>query len=75
MDRLFRVAIEEIVAEGIAAGEFAPIAVADFAIQLSALIDGLAIQVLLADPAVDSANMRRLSLDFARHALGLTTTV
>lgn len=75
MDKLFRTAIEEIVADGVEAGEFERVEIADFAIQLSALIDGLAIQVLLADPAVDSTRMRRLCLDFARSQLGLTTAV
>lgn len=75
MDRLFRSAIEEIVAAGINEGDFQGVEVTDFAINLSALIDGLAIQVLLADPAVDSANMRRLCLGFAKSQLGLTVTV
>jgi len=75
MDRLFRSAIEAIVSDGIEVGEFRHDAPADFAIQLSALIDGLAIQVLLADPSVDSATMRRLCLDFAGSHLGLSLTV
>lgn len=75
MDNLFRAAIEEIVSEGIENADFQPVAVKDFAINLSALIDGLAIQVLLKDPAVDSANMRRLCLGFAQTHLGSTIKV
>ncbi len=71
MDRLFRTAIEEIVTDGIAAGDFRQVDVADFAINLSALIDGLAIQVLLADPSVDSATMRRLCIAFGQSQIGL----
>lgn len=75
MDRLFRTAIEEIVDDGIAAGDFRQVDVADFAVNLSALIDGLAIQVLLADPSVDSATMRRLCLAFGQSQVGLTAKV
>jgi AcrR family transcriptional regulator len=75
MDRLFRSAIEDIVADGVEAGDFQPVEVKDFALNLSALIDGLAIQVLLADPSVDSATMRRLCLEFAQNQLGLTQKV
>jgi len=75
MDNLFRAAIEEIVSDGIEKADFQSVAVKDFAINLSALIDGLAIQVLLKDPAVDSATMRRLCLVFARTQLGMSIRV
>ncbi|MGI8516543.1 MAG: TetR family transcriptional regulator C-terminal domain-containing protein, partial [Acidimicrobiia bacterium] len=75
MDNLFRAAIEEIVSDGIEKADFQSVAVKDFAINLSALIDGLAIQVLLKDPAVDSATMRRLCLGFARTQLGMSIRV
>ena len=35
------------------AGEFGPVDPADFAVVLSALLDGFAIQIALEDPAVD----------------------
>lgn len=71
MDRMFRTTIEGIVEDGIRTGDFQQVDVSDFAIILSALIDGLAIQVLLADPSVDSATMRRLCLGFAQSQIGL----
>jgi hypothetical protein len=42
---------------------------ADFAIQLAALLDGLAIEVMLRDPTVDAARMRKLAGNFVEMAL------
>jgi hypothetical protein len=42
---------------------------ADFAIQLAALLDGLAIEVMLRDPTVDAARMRKLAIGFVEMAL------
>jgi hypothetical protein len=41
----------------------------DFAIQLAALLDGLAIEVMLRDPTVDATRMRKLANDFVEMAL------
>ena len=41
----------------------------DFAIQLAALLDGLAIEVMLRDPTVDATRMRKLANDFVAMAL------
>jgi AcrR family transcriptional regulator len=71
MDRMFRTVIADIVREGISAGEFDVSVEPDaFAILLTSLIDGLAIQVLLGDDAVDVGTMRRLCLDMAATQLG-----
>ncbi len=69
LDEAWRSQIAAIVEDGIAAGEFADIDASDFSIQLAALLDGLAIEVMLGDPTVDSDRMRRLADDFVARAL------
>jgi AcrR family transcriptional regulator len=69
MDRAFRDAIAEIVRTGEAAGEFAAIDADLFALHLSALIDGLAIQVVLDAGEVDPGVMRDLCCAMAASAL------
>jgi AcrR family transcriptional regulator len=69
LDESWRNQIAAIVEEGIAAGEFAAIDSADFAIQMAALLDGLAIEVMLRDPTVDAARMRKLAIGFVEMAL------
>lgn len=71
MDGLFRRAITEIVTEGVAAGEFECSDPESFALHLSALIDGLAIQVLLSDEAVTRKSMLGICLDVAAKSLGV----
>jgi AcrR family transcriptional regulator len=70
LDARFRATIAEVVEAGIAAGEFAAIDASAFAIHLSALIDGLAIQVILGDRDVDAKLMRSLCHEFVTTALG-----
>jgi AcrR family transcriptional regulator len=70
LDGLFRAQIADIVRDGIKSGQFEKIDPDRFAVMLSALIDGLAIQVLLQDPSVDSATMQDLCLDIAASYLG-----
>jgi AcrR family transcriptional regulator len=71
MDGLFRALIAGVVGEGIATGEFdSSVDPERFAIVLTSLIDGLAIQVILGDPVVDSSTMRGLCLDLAAGQLG-----
>ena len=41
----------------------------DFSIQLAALLDGLAIEVMLGDPTVDADRMRQLATDFVNVTL------
>ncbi|MGQ0848499.1 MAG: TetR/AcrR family transcriptional regulator [Actinomycetota bacterium] len=70
MDAMFRSTIAEIVRQGVVSGEFESIDPSRFAVKLSALIDGLAIQVLLQDPAVSSAVMKGICLEQAAADLG-----
>ena len=69
LDEAWRAQIASIVEEGIAGGEYHDVEASDFAVQLSALLDGLAIEVMLRDPTVDAARMRRLANDFVERAL------
>lgn len=69
LDEAWRVQIAGIVEEGISTGEFRPVVASDLAIQLAAMLDGLAIEVMLGDPTVDAERMSRLALDFVRQAL------
>jgi hypothetical protein len=46
----------------------------DFAVVFSALLDGLAVQIALADPAVDAHHAFELSMRFAAGQLGFTWT-
>jgi AcrR family transcriptional regulator len=69
LDESWRAQIAAIVHDGIAAGEFDPVDVNDFAIQLAALLDGLAIEVMLGDPTVDADRMSRLAHDFVDRTL------
>jgi len=61
--------LARIIADGVAAGEFAPVEVDAAAAQLAALIDGLAVQATLGNPGLDAARMRRLCLDALRRLL------
>ncbi|MEO8323099.1 MAG: TetR family transcriptional regulator C-terminal domain-containing protein [Actinomycetota bacterium] len=69
LDRRWRSTIAEIVRDGQQAGEFADIDAADFSLRLAALIDGLALQVVLGDREVTAARARSLVLDVARREL------
>ncbi len=69
LDEAWRAQIAAIVEDGIEAGEFADVDASDFSIQLAALLDGLAIEVMLGDPTVDADRMRRLADDFVARAL------
>jgi AcrR family transcriptional regulator len=70
LDRRWRNTIAEIVAEGQRAGEFRACDPNRFATYLSALMDGLALQVLLHDSQVSSEAMRGMCLDAAAQQLG-----
>jgi AcrR family transcriptional regulator len=71
LDEAWRVQIAGIVEEGISTGEFRPVDASDLAIQLAAMLDGLAIEVMLGDPTVDAERMKRLALDFVDQALSV----
>lgn len=69
MDREFRDLIARIVRLGVDAGEFAPVDAEEVALHLSALIDGLAIQVMLDPAEVPPAAMRDLCCSVASRIL------
>lgn len=56
----------KILREGIAAGEFASVDTEATATQIAALIDGLAVQATLGNPALSAARMRELCLEALR---------
>lgn len=70
MDARWRATMADVVREGQAAGEFdADVDPEEFALKITALIDGLAIQVVLGDEDVGPADMLRLCLDVASEDL------
>jgi AcrR family transcriptional regulator len=69
-DERWRETIGSLVLAGQDAGEFGPVDATDFATVLSALLDGLAIQIALEDPAVDANRAFELSMRFAADLLG-----
>jgi AcrR family transcriptional regulator len=73
-DERWREAITGQVLAGQQAGEFRAVDAADFAVTLSALLDGLAIQIALKDPAVDPVRAFELSMHFVADKLGFEWT-
>ena len=73
LDAQMRSTISGIVRDGIKTGECQKVDADRFAVMLSALIDGLAIQVLLQDPSVSASIMRDLCLEMAAASLGTST--
>ncbi len=71
MDEALREAIAGIVERGIEQGSMRHGDPASFSVMLSSLIDGLAIQVLLQDPRVDSETMRSICLEVAKRELSI----
>ena len=69
-DERWRESIRSIVLAGQEAGEFAPVDADDFTIMLSALLDGLAVQIALDDPAVPPQRTYDLAMRFAAGQLG-----
>jgi AcrR family transcriptional regulator len=69
MDKAMRDVIADVVTAGISAGEFRRTDAHRFALMLSAMIDGLAIQVLLGDHDVTRKDMLELCLDVAEREL------
>ena len=70
LDRRWRQTIADIVRQGQAAGEFAPVDADDFSLRLAALIHGLAIQVVLGDPEVPAERMFDLCMATCARELG-----
>jgi AcrR family transcriptional regulator len=73
-DERWRDVIGALVLQGQEAGEFRPVDAASFAICLSALLDGLTIQIALEDPVVDSVRAFELSMRFVADQLGFDWT-
>ena len=65
--------LARILRDGVAAGEFAPLDDEATAIQIAALIDGLAVQATLGNPAVPPDRMRKLCLGALRYLLPAAT--
>lgn len=70
LDRRWRGTIADIVREGQRSGEFAVVDADAFALRLTCLIDGLAIQAILQDPEATPERVRREALDMAAGELG-----
>ncbi len=70
LDRRWRAIIVDIVKDGQAKGEFSERDPEEFALQLSSLMDGLSVQVVLEDPDVPVERMRDLCLAMSARELG-----
>ena len=71
LDDRWRAQIAAIIADGVEAGVFADADPEQVALELAALIDGLAVQVTLGDRLVSAALMRATCLDMAGRLLGV----
>jgi AcrR family transcriptional regulator len=69
-DERWRRAIRDIVIAGQEAGEFTAIDADDLALTLSALLDGMAVQIALEDPDIPPIHAYDLALAFAAGQLG-----
>ncbi len=69
-DERWRETIRSIVLAGQEAGEFAPVDPGDFTVTLSALLDGLTVQIALEDPEVPPQRTYELAMRFASGQLG-----
>jgi AcrR family transcriptional regulator len=70
LDRRWRTALREVIDEGVATGDFHPVDAASSTVRLASLMDGLAIQLALADPDMTPARMTELWLEAASLELG-----
>jgi AcrR family transcriptional regulator len=73
-DERWRETISSLVLAGQEAGEFGPVDPADFAVALSALLDGLAVQIALGDTVVSPGRAFELSMRFVAKELGFDWT-
>ena len=69
-DERWRETIRSIVLSGQEADEFAPVDADDFTVTLAGLLDGLAVQIALEDPAVPPRRAYDLAMRFAAGQLG-----
>jgi cytosine/adenosine deaminase-related metal-dependent hydrolase len=70
LDRRWRAALREVIDEGVTAGAFHPADAGAATLRLASLMDGLAIQLALADPDMTPARMAALWLESASLELG-----
>jgi AcrR family transcriptional regulator len=70
LDRRWRSTIADVVRDGQGAGEFAAVDADAFAFRLTCLIDGLAVQAILGDPAASPGAIRRAAVELAERELG-----
>ena len=70
LDQRWRAQISDIIRIGQASGEFVAGDADAFALPIAALIDGLAIQVIMNDTAVTAQRMHRSCMEVAAHVLG-----
>jgi AcrR family transcriptional regulator len=70
LDRRWRSTIADIVRDGQRSGEFTAVDPDAFALRLTCLIDGLAIQAILGDPVATPERVRQEALDLATRELG-----
>src|SRR5215470_164167 len=73
-DKRWRELISALVVAGQEAGEFGPVDPQDFAVVMSSLLDGLAVQIALADPVVDASRAFELTMRFIAAQLGFPWT-
>ncbi len=73
-DERWRETITALVLAGQEAGEFGPVDADDFALALSALLDGLAVQVALQDPSVGPDRAFEVGMRYAAGQLGFEWT-
>ena len=71
-DERWRDTICSLVVAGQEAGEFGAVSPDDFAVAMSALLDGLAVQIALGDPTVTAGRAFELSMRFAAAQLGFS---
>lgn len=70
LDQRWRDKVAEIVRAGVQSGEFDPVDVDDFTLVLTALLDGLAVQVALGDPTVGPDLATRVTMQLVARELG-----
>jgi AcrR family transcriptional regulator len=73
-DERWRDEIAGLVLTGQAAGEFSPVDARGFAVALTAMLDGLTIQIALEDPVVDPVGAFELTMLFVADRLGFSWT-
>jgi AcrR family transcriptional regulator len=70
LDARWREVIADVIRAGLEAGEFSVVDPDDMATVLASMLDGLAVQVTLGDPAISAERMRDLTLRGAELLLG-----